>query len=104
MPLERLPAGGVRRQRFGTAGGYVVRCAEHPHMVISVVVVGSPMFAVVDDKGNFRLPEVDTAGKLKLKVWSQGKWVHEQEVDGRNGELKIEVAPAKAADAAGEAK
>jgi hypothetical protein len=92
MPIERLAPGAIRRQKFLTAGGYAIRCAEYPHMVISVVVVSSPFFAVADDKGAFKLPEPPD-GKASLKVWSQGGWVHEEEIDvgARSGDLRIRV-------------
>jgi plastocyanin len=92
MPPERLAAGTVRKQRFATPGGYVVRCTEYPHIVISVVVARSPMYAVADDRGAFRVNDVPE-GHATLKVWSNGRWVHEQEVDitPRGLDLSIKV-------------
>jgi hypothetical protein len=80
MPMERLAPGALRRQKFSTAGGYTIRDAEYPHLTISVLVVSSPFHAVVDDKGAFRLPDAPD-GHATLKVWSQGRWVHQQEID-----------------------
>ena len=80
MPLERLAPGALRRQKLLAAGGYAIRDAEFPHLVISVIVVNSPFFATVDDKGAFKLPDAPE-GKATLKVWSHGRWVHEQEID-----------------------
>jgi hypothetical protein len=80
MPIERLSPGALRRQRFLTAGGYAVRDAEHPHLVISVLVVGSPYYDLVDERGGFRIAEAPE-GKATLKVWSAGRWVHEQEIE-----------------------
>jgi plastocyanin len=93
MAVERLAAGNLRRARFAQPGGYLVRCAEYPHVVVAVLVADGPHVAVVDDKGTFRLPEVP-AGKGTLKVWSQGRWVHEEplEVSGRPLELAVRVA------------
>ena len=84
------------------AGGYAVRCAEYPHMVISVVVVGTPYFAAVDDKGTFKLPDADS-GKATLKVWSNGRWVHQEgiELGAKSGNLRIKVG-GQAARASGE--
>jgi plastocyanin len=95
MPPERLAAGTVRKQRFGAAGTYLVRCSEYPHIVISVIVTNSPMFAVADEKGTFKLNDVPE-GHATLKVWSNGRWVHEQEVDvtPRGLDLSIKVAGA----------
>jgi len=95
MPPERLAAGTVRKQRFGTAGAYLVRCSEYPHIVLSVIVTSSPLYAVVDDKGAFQINDVPE-GHATLKVWSNGRWVHQQEVDvtQRGLELAIKVAGA----------
>jgi hypothetical protein len=92
MPLERLAAGGLRRQKFLTGGGYTIRDAEYPHLVISVIVVGSPYFAAVDDKGAFKLPDAPE-GKATLKVWSQGRWVHQQEIEvgPKSSDLVVKV-------------
>jgi hypothetical protein len=80
MSLERLAPGALRRQRFLTAGGYAVRDSEHPHLVISVLVVTSPFYDTVDERGGFRIADVPD-GKATLKVWSGGTWVHEQEIE-----------------------
>jgi len=93
MPPERLSAGTVRKQRFGISGEYLVRCTEYPHVVISVIVTSSPFFAAVDDKGGFKLPDVPE-GPATLKVWSNGRWVHEQsvEVPPKGVDLTIKVS------------
>jgi plastocyanin len=80
MSPERLASGTVRKQRFATAGEYLVRCTEYPHIVVSVIVTSSPLFSVVEDKGGFKISDVPE-GHATLKVWSNGAWVHEQEVD-----------------------
>jgi hypothetical protein len=92
MPLERLAPGSLRRQKMLAAGGYAIRDAEYPHLVISVVVVGSQHFAMVDDKGAFKLPDAPD-GRATLKVWSQGRWVHEEAVDvgPKSDDLRIKV-------------
>jgi hypothetical protein len=90
MPVERLAAGNMRRARFAQLGGYVVRCAEYPHIALSVMVLDSPHFALVDDKGSFRLPDVPD-GKGTLKVWSQGRWVHEEPLEVGNRALELVV-------------
>jgi hypothetical protein len=80
MPPERLSSGAIRKQRFATAGEYLVRCTEYPHIVISVIVTSSALFSVVEDKGGFKIADVPE-GHATLKVWSNGAWVHEQEID-----------------------
>jgi plastocyanin len=97
MPPERLSSGTVRKQRFATAGAYLVRCTEFPHIVISVIVTGSPMFAIAEDKGAFKLNDVPE-GHATLKVWSNGRWVHEQEIDITSRGLDLAVKVAGASD------
>jgi hypothetical protein len=93
MPMERLAPGALRRTKYLAAGGYAIRDAEYPHLVISVIVVGTPFYAAVDDKGGFRLPDAPE-GRATLKVWSGGKWVHEQEIEigPKSADLTVKVA------------
>ena len=58
MQLETLAPGGVRRQRFDAPGGYVIRDSEYPHIMISVIIVDSPYYAAVDEKGSFEIKNV----------------------------------------------
>jgi len=95
MPIERLNPGTFRHQKFGAPGGYVVRCSQYPHLAISVLVVESPFFAMPDEKGAFSIPGAPDT-KAKLKVWSQGRWVHEQDIDASSKQdLTIRVAAPK---------
>ena len=93
MPLETLaPGAAPRRQRFDAPGGYVIRDSEYPHIMISVIIVDSPYYAAVDEKGSFEIKNVPD-GTATLKVWTRGKWVAEQEIDGGGkDELTIKVA------------
>ncbi len=105
MPPERLAAGTVRKQRFPNVGEYLVRCTEYPHIVISVIVTSTPMFAIAEERGAFKMNDVPE-GHATLKVWSNGRWVHEQEVDitSRGLDLSIKVAGTGAKDSADEEK
>jgi len=95
MPIERLNAGTFRHQKFGTPGGYLVRCAEYPSVAVSVIVVDSPYFAVVDDKGAFSIPGVPDT-KATLKVWAGGRWAHQETIDtSGKQDLSIRVESAK---------
>lgn len=96
MPIERLTPGKSRHQRFAAPGAYLVRCNEYPHLAISVIVVDSPYFAPIDDRGGFSVPAVPD-GKATLKIWSAGQWVHQEAVDvsGAKQELTIRVASPK---------
>ncbi len=101
MPPERLGSGTVRKQRFATAGEYLVRCTEYPHIVVSVIVTSSPLFDVVDEKGGFRVEGVPE-GPAKLKVWSNGRWVHEEDINvgARGLDMAVKVQGANNKEAA----
>lgn len=92
MPVERLAVNQVRRVRFNEPGSYVVRWVEYPHLVLSVIVASSTSFAVVDEKGAFKIADV-ADGKGTLKVWSHGRWVHDEpiEVSGKAVEAQVKV-------------
>jgi hypothetical protein len=95
MPVERLNPGTFRRQKFSAPGGYLIRCAEYPHIAVSAIVVTSPYFATLDEKGNFSIPDVPE-GKAILKVWTRGKWAHEEEIDtSKKDALSIKVSAPK---------
>jgi plastocyanin len=81
MPIQRLNPGTFRHQKFNVPGGYLVRCSDYPHLTVSVIVVDSPYYAMVDDKGAFQIPAGVPDGKANLKVWSMGRWVHQESVD-----------------------
>jgi plastocyanin len=109
MPTERLNPGTYRNQKFGAPGGYLVRCSEYPSLAISVIVVDSPYYAVVDERGGFTIPGVPDT-KANLKVWAGGRWAYEQSIDtSSKADLAIRVSSSKAAkeadkEADGEAK
>src|SRR4029079_9572438 len=93
MSVERLPPGTVRRQKFDAPGGYVIRDAEYPHIMISVIVASSPYYGTLDERGAFQVPSVPD-GKATLKVWTRGKWATTQEIDTtKKDDLIIKVAP-----------
>lgn len=98
MPIQRLAPGNVRRQRFTEPGGYLIRCAEYPHVVVSVLVVQNPHFAIADEKGAFRIADAPD-GKGTLRVWSNGRWVHDEpiEVAGKPIEMQVKVSAGGAA-------
>lgn len=91
MPPEMLAPGATRRQKFDSVGGFAIRDAEYPHLMISVIVVDSPFYSTVDEKGSFSIAGVPD-GKANLKVWTRGKWATEQEIDtGSKDELVVKV-------------
>jgi hypothetical protein len=95
LPPELLPPGATRRQKFDAVGGFAIRDAEYPHLMISVIVVDSPFYATVDEKSSFSIAGVPD-GKANLKVWTRGKWASEQEIDtGSKEELNVKVTSAR---------
>jgi hypothetical protein len=93
MPVQRLDPGKVRHQKFSAPGGYLVRCNEYPHLAISIVVVDSPYFAEVGDKGTFSIANVPE-GSAQLRVWAGGRWIHKQNVENTAAkeDLVVKVA------------
>src|SRR5882757_1559086 len=73
MPSESLPPGGARHVKFETVGGYVVRDAEYPHIMISVIVVATSYYSTLDEHGAFSVTGVPDS-KVKLRVWTRGAW------------------------------
>ena len=92
MPVERLMPNQLRRVRFNQVGGFFIRCEEYPHIALSVIVVNSPHYATADEKGAFKIPDAPD-GKGNLRVWSRGRWVHEEaiEVGGKGADLQVKV-------------
>lgn len=105
MALQRLMPGALRHQKFGEVGGYEVRCAQYPHVSVSVVVVDSPYFAKVNDQGAFAIADVPE-GQGTLKVWYQGRWVDEQPIEVKPGgrDVQIQVGEARGAAEKGAAE
>lgn len=99
MPVERLMGGQMRRVRFNEPGGYFIRCEDYPHITLSVLVLNTPHSAVVEDKGAFKIADVPE-GKGTLKVWSHGRWVHDEpiEVGGKGVDTQVKVTGSEARD------
>jgi len=97
MPVERLMSNQLRRVRFNEPGGYFIRCEEYPHVSLSVIVVSSPHYAIADEKGSFKISDTPD-GKGNLKVWSRGRWVHEEpiEVGGKGADVQVKVTGTEA--------
>jgi hypothetical protein len=63
-----------------------------------VIIVDSPFYSTVDEKGSFSIAGVPD-GKAHLKVWTRGKWAAEQDVEtGTKEELMVRVAAPGAKD------
>ncbi len=92
---EPTPPGTSRKVRFFAPGAVIIRCTEFPHMLGAVIVMAQPLFARPDSSGAFSLSVPD--GRYMMRVFSRGKWVHQQpvEVNAQLAELKIKIAPPK---------
>jgi hypothetical protein len=66
--LGRYPKGRSTRQTFTKPALVVVRCEIHPGMKAFIMVLKNPYFAVPDEEGRFRIPNVP-AGTYTLKAW-----------------------------------
>lgn len=62
--------GERRSYTFTRPGVYTLLCALHPEMVGYAVVVNTPYFAVANERGEFRIPNVP-AGKWKVRIWNE---------------------------------
>jgi plastocyanin len=56
---------------FDKPGTYRVSCDVHPPMRASIVITDTPYFAVVDNKGTFRIPDVP-AGAYTARLSGSG--------------------------------
>jgi hypothetical protein len=93
MAPTPTPSGQTRTQKFFAAGEYKIRDEEYPHVDGTVLVMQTPYFARLDDKGNFKLDVPE--GKYTLKVFWHDKWVVTQalEVGARTTEVTVQVPP-----------
>lgn len=66
--LGRYPMGQHRGHVFNEAGFFRVYCNIHQAMILDVVVLDTPYFAITGDDGAFTLPDVPP-GDYMLKVW-----------------------------------
>lgn len=72
---EKYDLGELKRSEskpytFTEPGVYVQLCSKHSQHKAYVFVAKTPYFAVADEKGRFRIPDVP-AGNWKLKVWNE---------------------------------
>jgi plastocyanin len=68
--LGRYAAGRSKSVRFDQAGIVRVFCDIHSHMSAFILVFAHRYFAVTDDEGRYRLPNVP-AGSYTLTVWNE---------------------------------
>lgn len=98
MPPTPTPSGQSRTQKFYAAGEYKIRDDEFPHIDGTVVVLQTPYFARLDEKGTFKLDVPE--GKYTLRVFWRNKWVVSQPLDVGSHATEVTVqVPAKATGA-----
>jgi plastocyanin len=68
--LGRYPAGRSRSVRFDQPGIVRVFCEIHSHMSAHILVFAHRFFAVTDEEGRFRIPDVPP-GSYTLVAWSE---------------------------------
>jgi plastocyanin len=79
-----------KRVTFNKAGRVDVFCSIHQNMHCVVLVLENPYFAVTDESGNYKIPDVPP-GTYKLKAWQERLPADEQEiVVPTNGDVKAD--------------
>lgn len=92
-----IPAGPINPtgpKSFRPAEGgkvYTISDADAPHLKGTLVVVGSPYVASVDEAGKFELGDV-AEGSYKLKIFYKDRWL-DGATDVNVGKGKVEVNP-----------
>ena len=67
--LGLYPQGEERRITLAQPGVLRVHCSIHRSMNAVILVAPTPLWAVVDDAGAFRIPQVPP-GRYTLTIWS----------------------------------
>jgi plastocyanin len=79
-----------KRVTFRKAGRVDVFCSIHENMHCIVLVLENPYFAVTDENGDYKIPDVPP-GTYKLKAWQERLPADEQEiVVPTNGEVRAD--------------
>lgn len=69
--LGTYPSNTSRRHTFVRSGPHIILCHVHPEMVAYVVVVATPLHAVTDSEGGFRIENLP-AGPHRVEIWRRG--------------------------------
>jgi plastocyanin len=79
-----------KRVTFDKPGRVDVFCSIHENMHCVVLVLENPFYAVTDDNGDFKIPNVPP-GTYKLKAWHERLPADEQEIIvPTNGDVKAD--------------
>jgi len=85
--------GETRKQRYHAEGEYEIREEEFPHMKGIVKVLSTPLFAVPDETGSFKMDNVPV-GRWTVKVWYRGAIIAQTTVDvGEKGSDVVVKVP-----------
>jgi plastocyanin len=68
--LGRFPQGASRSRTFAKPGLVRVYCHIHSHMYATILVLDHPYFAVPDENGSFRLPDLPP-GRYTIVGWHE---------------------------------
>ncbi len=87
--LGRYPNGEYRSVKFDSLGIFKVYCDIHKAMILDVLVVDSPYFAVTDDDGVFSIRGAPS-GTQKLNIWHIYGGRHTREITVIDSPLVLE--------------
>ncbi len=95
--LGTYPKGEFRSHTFTELGPHVILCHVHPEMVARVIVIDTPVHAVVGPEGRFRIENVPP-GRYTVKVWHPAAEPFAEDVVVRAGaslDLRLELGKRK---------
>jgi hypothetical protein len=69
--LGLYEAGSTKEVRFSREGVSYIFCNIHPEMSAVVLAISTPIYAIADSDGMFRLPDVPP-GDYELRIWVEG--------------------------------
>jgi hypothetical protein len=91
--LGRYAAGRAKSVRFDRPGVVRVFCDIHSHMTAFILVFAHRYFAVTDEEGRYRLPDVPP-GTYTAAVWHEvlPRQAHAVTVPAEGGDVELDFA------------
>lgn len=92
--LGMYPRGTTKKVTFDKTGLVIILCNVHSYMSAYIMVVDTPYYAVSDDAGHFRLPNVPP-GTYTLHGWHESGATLTQTVSVGSGPQALSLALAR---------